>query len=37
MSFVFKQPMNAEEERLCQKAVEECPLEAVGNDGDLPD
>lgn len=32
-SFVFKQPANEEEEKLCQEALEECPVEAIGSDG----
>lgn len=33
-SYVFKQPENDEEEALCQQALEECPVEAIGDDGD---
>lgn len=32
-SFVYKQPTSPEEEKLCQEALEECPVEAIGNDG----
>jgi len=32
-SYVFKQPENPEEEKLCQEAMEGCPVEAIGNDG----
>ena len=32
-SFIFKQPATGEEEELCQQALEECPVEAIGNDG----
>ena len=32
-SYVFKQPATAEEIALCQQALEECPVEAIGNDG----
>lgn len=32
-SFVSKQPENEEEEELCQEALEECPVEAIGDDG----
>ena len=32
-SFVYKQPASPEEEELCQQALEECPVEAIGNDG----
>jgi len=34
MSHVFKQPTNAEEERQCSKALLECPLQAIRDDGD---
>ena len=30
---VYKQPENEEEERLCQESLEQCPVEAIGNDG----
>jgi len=33
-SYVFKQPENDEEEALCQEAMEACPVEAIGDDGD---
>ena len=33
-SFVFKQPVTAEEETLCKEAMEGCPVEAIGSDGD---
>ena len=33
-SFVCRQPVNAEEETLCIAAMEGCPVEAVGDDGD---
>jgi ferredoxin len=33
-SYVFKQPENADEENLCKEAMEGCPVEAIGNDGD---
>ena len=32
-SYVFKQPATPEEEALCEQAKEECPVEAIGNDG----
>ncbi len=32
-SYVFKQPSTAEEEALCKEAMEGCPVEAIGNDG----
>ncbi len=33
-SIVFKQPENPEEESLCMEALDGCPVEAIGNDGD---
>ena len=33
-SFVFKQPENAEEEAQCREAMEGCPVEAIGEDGE---
>ncbi len=32
-SFVSKQPVTDDEKTLCQQALEECPVEAIGNDG----
>ena len=32
-SFVSRQPKNEEEAQLCQQALEECPVEAIGNNG----
>ena len=32
-SYIYKQPENDEEEQLCQQALEECPVEAIGSDG----
>ena len=32
-SFVFKQPISADEEALCKEAMEGCPVEAIGNNG----
>jgi len=32
-SFVCKQPENDEEEAQCQAALEECVVEAIGDDG----
>ncbi len=31
-SYVSQQPLNPEEEKLCQQAKEECPVEAIGDD-----
>ncbi len=33
-SYVFKQPENEEEEEQCRQAMEECPVEAIGDDGE---
>lgn len=33
-SFVYKQPETDEERAQCQEAVEACPVEAIGNDGE---
>jgi ferredoxin len=33
-SFVHKQPTTEEEISLCMEALEGCPVEAIGNDGD---
>ncbi len=33
-SFVTIQPASPEEERACLAALEECPVEAIGNDGE---
>ena len=32
-SFVSKQPESNEEEQHCREALEGCPVEAIGNDG----
>ncbi len=32
-SYVTRQPVTAEEIRLCEAAVDGCPIEAIGNDG----
>ncbi|KYG67207.1 ferredoxin [Bdellovibrio bacteriovorus] len=33
-AFVAKQPSSPEEEELCKEAMEGCPVEAIGNDGE---
>lgn len=33
-SFVYKQPENSEEEEQCREAMEGCPVEAIGEDGE---
>ncbi len=33
-SCVYKQPQGEEEEQRCREAMEGCPVEAIGNDGD---
>ncbi|MFC1745876.1 ferredoxin [Candidatus Riflebacteria bacterium] len=32
-SYVFKQPANEDETARCKEAQEECPVEAIGDDG----
>ncbi len=32
-SYVFRQPVTAEELDLCEEALQSCPVEAIGNDG----
>lgn len=36
-SFVCKQPETPEEEALCKEAMEACPVEAIGCDGQVSD
>jgi ferredoxin len=33
-SFVKKQPSTDEEKALCQEALEHCPVQAIGSDGE---
>jgi len=33
-AYVYKQPQTEEEKSACQEALEACPVEAIGNDGD---
>lgn len=33
-AFVIKQPTTPEEEELCIEAMEGCPVESIGNDGE---
>lgn len=33
-AFVVKQPANEDEAALCKEAMEGCPVEAIGNDGE---
>lgn len=33
-SYVCRQPENDEEEALCKEAMDSCPVEAIGNDGE---
>ena len=35
-SYVCAQPRTEEEVRLCRDALEGCPVEAIGDDGDRP-
>lgn len=32
-SYVSKQPESEDEEQACRDAIEECPVEAIGDDG----
>lgn len=34
-AFVKKQPVSPEDEDLCREAMEGCPVEAIGNNGDV--
>jgi ferredoxin len=34
-SFVFKQPVTPEERAQCLEAMEGCPVEAIGEDGEV--
>lgn len=36
-SFVFKQPVTEQEEARCKEAMEGCPVEAIGSDGQPSD
>jgi ferredoxin len=33
-SYVWRQPVTEEEEQLCRDALEGCPVEAIGDDGE---
>lgn len=33
-TYISKQPTTPQEEALCEQAREECPVEAIGNDGE---
>lgn len=33
-SYVYKQPENDEELEMCQEAIDSCPVEAIGLDGE---
>jgi ferredoxin len=33
VAIVFKQPENDNEKQKCENALEQCPVEAIGNDG----
>ena len=33
-SYVFKQPESEDEEAQCQEAMDSCPVEAIGDDGE---
>lgn len=34
--FVYKQPANDDELKACREAMEQCPVEAIGDDGLKP-
>ncbi|MGK5093988.1 ferredoxin [Deltaproteobacteria bacterium TL4] len=34
--YVYHQPMNQAQEALCLDAMDLCPVDAIGNDGDSP-
>lgn len=34
-SYVFKQPTSSDEETQCQEAMAACPVEAIGDDGNI--
>lgn len=33
-AFIVKQPENEEESDMCEEALEGCPVDAIGNDGE---
>ena len=33
-SYIYNQPENFEEEKLCEEAMKDCPVQAVGDDGE---
>jgi ferredoxin len=35
-AFVVVQPTSPEDEQTCREAMEGCPVEAIGNDGEAP-
>lgn len=35
-SYTFKQPSTPQEEEQCREALEECPTDSIGDDGDEP-
>jgi ferredoxin len=35
-SFVYRQPQSPDDVALCYEALEGCPVEAIGDDGDEP-
>jgi ferredoxin len=35
-SYVFRQPASPDEEASCQEAMDSCPVEAIGDDGESP-
>ncbi len=37
VSYVSRQPANADEEERCREALECCPTDSIGDDGDVAD
>lgn len=35
-SYVFRQPASPDEEACCQEAMDSCPVEAIGDNGESP-
>lgn len=35
-SYLFRQPATPEEDAQCQEAMDSCPVEAIGEDGEEP-
>ena len=35
-SYVYRQPQTEEDVEMCMEALQGCPVDAIGNDGDSP-